>query len=126
MPGRHNLTKPMQQIISIRQDGTVFGLHFKSKGLDLTKLGPVEIRRVSEIEWDQREQRWFIRPLHEDMPERDGLRLGTLQGSIAEQVELLSVSAAEDGRALFAHYEEAVAAEVAFIQWLRLTGAMKE
>lgn len=52
----------MTQIITIKPDGSVVGLkHGKGRGVDLRKLGAVQISRVTLIEWDEQRQKWGIR-----------------------------------------------------------------
>jgi hypothetical protein len=121
-----------QQIITIRPDGSLFGLqHKRGKGVDLRKLGPASIRRETIIEWDEEHQAWFIGWTEETG--RDASMWDT------EEFEEAGVSWTRFGGwvchgylagswisevILFKDYEDAVEAEIAVVQSLQKRGEL--
>jgi hypothetical protein len=118
----------------------------KGQGLDLRKLGEVEVKRVSHIVWDENEQAWFVQVI--DRIVRDWIDSVWADGEPGELLWLYWVAAHGHnavldrqlefgdktpkggrlslGRLLFEDYEDAVAAEVAFLDALRLKGIVPE
>lgn len=119
-----------KQLISIHPDGSVTGLQFKKKGINLQKLGHAVTRRVTDIEWNDYTQDWQIRFL-----------MGTLRGrllthelallaemppeSLGSAPELRGPDKLEYLTCHFDDYDTAVAAEIEFIQRIRLMGKGK-
>ena len=110
----------MQQVITISADGSLSGLQRKKgQGVDLRSFGKAEIRRVSEIQWDEQEQRWAI------SAHLDGSAWVTLTRGIygAYGVLLPTVQFREtDGALLFPDYDDAVSEEIRFLDFLRKNG----
>lgn len=103
------------QVVSIAPDGTISGLDHKAHGLDLRKLaGPVSIKRVSEILWDEDLQAWTIRFMQGQFAGKTA-RTGHL--NVCHKNHSLAPSSSLTGPVLtFADYDLAVAAEVDMIQ----------
>lgn len=128
----------MSQIITIGPDGRVSGLQRKrNQGVSLKSLGHAEIERVSEIVWNELAQRWTVRILNENVcqwvAEQAGrthvfegatLILGAWAAAgISDMPDGAVVLGPEGGEWLgFDEYEDGVAAEVAFLDALRLKG----
>lgn len=53
-----------KQLITIGKDGSIQGLDFKKRGLDLKQFGKAKIERTSEIVWCEEAQQWEIKFLH--------------------------------------------------------------
>ena len=111
----------------------------KDKGLDLRKLGEVEVRRVSHIVWDESEQSWFVQILDPIVREwmfgpdeaGDGeLRwhhwCAALCFDTTESENIPAGAVLLTHRLFFEDYEDAVAAEIAFLDALRLEGIVPE
>lgn len=110
--------KGTKQLITIAADGSISGLQMKKgKGLDLRQFGPVSIIRSTEIEWDEKKQKWFVHFLRGEMSGK------TLTGTMLVGDETTPVPGIagirEDGTLLFDDYDTAVAAEVVMIQHFR-------
>jgi hypothetical protein len=112
-----------KQLISIHPDGSVTGLQFKKKGINLQKLGHAVTKRVTDIEWSDIDQDWRIRFL-----------MGTLQGCLLTRdlAKLAGLPEAFQGRTdrvretcHYEDYDDAVTAEIEFIQRIRLLGKGK-
>ena len=84
-----------KQVISIAPDGAISSLRRKD-GLDLRQFGNVEIQRVSDIKWNNEAQIWYIEII---AGPRKGHRLSS-----------------------FIEYEEAVEAEIYYLDDLRKRG----
>jgi hypothetical protein len=50
--------------ITFHQNGTATCLY--GEEIDLSTLGPMRCTRISEIEWDAKNQWWFVRTLHNE------------------------------------------------------------
>lgn len=135
-----------KQVITITPDGELSGLQVKKgRGLDLKALGHAEIERASEITWDEAAQCWRVHVLNEvacqwmmnntggrDRPYlRGGVTLTHNQRFMATgDVELPSgalsnmrAGGKHDGDWLgFVDYDDAVAAEIEFLNALRTRG----
>ncbi len=85
-----------KQVVTIAPDGAISSLRRKD-GLDLRQFGNVEIQRVSDIKWNYKRQCWYVKIIA-------GPRKG----------ETLLVP--------FKEYEEAVEAEIIFLDALRKRG----
>lgn len=117
------------QIITIKPDGTIEGLQRKKgEGVDLRKLGHAKIRRASEIVWEEDEQMWFIRVLTPDqyptvvlwaeMREAD---IPVLPDRIEDCVEVSATDGSFiNGIPYFAEYDDAVKAEIAYLDYCRV------
>lgn len=128
----------MQQVITIAKDGTISGLqHKKGKGIDLRQFGHAEIERASEIEWNEVAQCWHVVPLSENvvrwMLGRSDTRatmklshwtrtVGTAAPEGSCPVPMMPRPAGNDCWLGFDDYEDAVKAEVAFLNALRRRG----
>lgn len=113
------------QLITIAPDGSLQGLDFKNKGVNLRQFGRAKIERTSEITWNEDAQKWQITFLH-----------GTEAGKIATygHAYAFGIEAAEGVRTFgfppgapheplhFEDYDRAVAAEVLLIQTARKNG----
>lgn len=114
----------MKQQVIIKPDGSVSGLDFKKKGLPLTQLGKAKTKRVTDIVWDEESQKWVIKFL---MGELEGSLLAyshiTKMGLPLPPVDNNLEARDTDGVLLFSDYDDAVSAEVFFIQAARRQGA---
>jgi hypothetical protein len=120
----------MKQVITIHRDGSISGLQRKpGQGLDLRQLGKAEIRRATEILWNEEEQAWYIhilQGLHATDP------LGPFHCGIAdvsyEEVSALAPSGVRPayggGYLLFNEYDEAVKVEIVVLDALRVKGLL--
>lgn len=124
-----------RQVISILVDGTMQGLQVKpGQGLDLTKFGKATVIRASEIVWDEDAQAWFVDVLQEAGRGpvtfnrfADGALGADAQSTSDVTVTLNRIApsgwSGEDNEPLlFISYDEAVRAEVAYLDGLRLQG----
>ena len=84
-----------QQVVTIAPDGAMSTLRRKD-GLDLRQFGNIEIQRVSDIKWNYKAQIWYIEII---AGPRRGHRLSS-----------------------FKEYEEAVEAEIYYLDTLRKQG----
>jgi hypothetical protein len=113
------------QVITVRPDGSLFGLDHKRKGLQFRQLGRAETRRETLIEWDAELQAWYIewftgprkgQRWTTSMVPPD-LRDNTTQERVYSGTMLNAI-------AWFADYEDAVVAEVAVVQGLQRQGGL--
>lgn len=117
----------MQQVITIHPDGSLFGLqHKRGQGIDLRQFGEAQIRRETLIEWYQPRQKWYIRWANtkegiwsESTFSNADVDPGEFGGSICRDPLL-----GYDNTLYFTEYEDAVAAEIAVIQSLQLSGVL--
>lgn len=112
------------QIISIDAAGCMSGLQVKrGAGLDLRQFGRAQIERVSLVTWDESEQAWYVDILKAPEEFRGVLttsnwfRAGVCQAGRGSTVR-------GDGALLFAEYEDGVAAEIAYLDALRVRGLL--
>ena len=141
----------MIQVITIGPDGGISGLQRKQgQGLDLRQFGHAKIERVSLIQWSEGRQRWYIEILSESV--KLGLAYDQYAGPkesqdviarlLAEMAESLVVSTelwrvyvskavaptnsdhmlGADESICFEEYDDAVRAEIKFLDALRLRG----
>ncbi len=125
------------QVVTITPDGGISGLQRKKdKGLDLRKLGHVEIERASEITWSENNQLWLVRVLNERAarwmtkpPGHSFILKISHWCSVVSAVypkgwDLVAVKPYSHGDSWlgFDDYDDAVAAEVAFLDALRVRG----
>ncbi len=125
------------QVVTITPDGGISGLQRKKgNGLDLRKLGHAEIERASEITWSENNQLWLVRVLNERAarwmtnPPGHSNILKTSHWRVAVGTPMpngYSVVAVKpyshgDFWLGFDDYDDAVAAEVAFLDALRVRG----
>jgi hypothetical protein len=118
--------KKSVQVVSVKRDGSLESLQ-RAKGLDLRKLGEVDITRVSEVMWSKTAQKYYV-VFHEasGSPFRwigtwlwDKIRTGTLTRQEAQ-------SPLKDfGLVYFDEYEQGVAAEIKTLDYLRVNGFLK-
>lgn len=98
--------------------------HKKGKGLDLRQFGRAQIERASHIIWEEATQLWLVEVLTGPYAGQTLTRKLWMLGVGSETVAHLAVPEAGDDSPLgFDDYEEAVQAEVAFLDALRLQGA---
>lgn len=116
----------MRQVISISPEGVVSGLqHKKDQGLDLRQFGRAEIVRASEVVWDDRWQKWRVE-FREGAGQYAGTILSPQQLSalgVASQLPAYSVCVILNA-VLFDEYDDAVKAEIAVLNTLRLQGKL--
>jgi len=116
-----------QQVITITPGGGMSGLQRKpGQGIDLRRFGRAKISRASLIEWDEAEQAWFINVTQEvgrgrvsvwDYAQTDA------RMPIADFVPSVRTEKYQpDGLLLFDEYEDAVKAEIAYLDALRKQG----
>ena len=112
----------IMQVITVSPDGTLSGLQVKpGKGVDLTSLGHAEVRRVSEIIWDDTDQMWFVQIIAGPLA---GKKI-TLEAWEAAGLQFLTSPLClvnPEGVFLFKDYDTAVAAEVKYLDTMRLAG----
>ena len=110
----------MKQVITVSPEGEVSGLQRRrGQGIDLRQFGRAEIERVSEVLWHVQRQAWYVLGKAGPAAGRiltmtDADDLGVAFGAAAE----LSAG----GMLLFQEYEDAVSAEVAWLDALRVRG----
>lgn len=112
----------MSQVITIRKDGSIFGLDHKSRGLDLRKFGNASTERITLIEWDEVNQAWFVR--WEGRHKNKEWVEATFDAAEVDYTNFLGFSPKDTNRVLFKDYDFAVKAEVAVIQVLQKKGIM--
>lgn len=125
----------MKQVVTIGPDGTISGLqHKKGQGFDLRALGKAQIKRASEVLWSEPYQGWYVEmrggagrysgwPLSRDLmrlagdPEVPPHTTGLIPANgEPPQPSALTL--------LFEEYEDAVKAEIAVLDALRLKGLL--
>lgn len=107
----------MSQVVTIHADGKISGLQPKpGKGFDLRTLGKAKIERASEILFSEEHQQWYVKIVK-----------GRYAGKVITH-PMLSVLdgrlhrfSASDLTAYFAEYDDAVLAEIAVLDHIRLT-----
>ena len=100
------------QVISVKTDGSIKGLQFKGKGIDLRDFGHAAIKRATDIEWCETEQKWKIKFLQGRLRNRYADRF--LCAFLAQGCDDTAVDGG--GLLLFNDYDSAVAMEVELIQ----------
>lgn len=110
----------MRQVISIAADGTMSGLQKKpGQGIDLTQFGTAKVERASEIMWEETSQAWYVLPLkgaYANSPLTEDDWTAYLPWPPAR------LKGVQHGTRtlLFSSYDDAVAAEIAFLDEVRL------
>lgn len=113
-----------RQVITIRPDGQVEGLQRKpGQGLDLRKLGNASITRASEIVWSDREQKWFVHILSGRFAGKT-LTYGLWINVVGARPPAGRDKLVNTDRILFEEYDDAVKAEIAFLDAARLRGRL--
>lgn len=114
------------QVITVSPDGQLSGLlHKKDKGVDLLAIGThAEVKRISLVQWAPEYQRWWVELLLAGS--EHGTPLTHKMLSEVPDFDMVGVGTADDGVALFHFYEEGVAAEVAYLDLLRVTGRIAQ
>ena len=110
----------MKQVVTIGPNGEISGLDRKKKGLDLRQFGKAEINRVSEIEFNSSTQKWFVHVIRGRFA---GIALA--RGHYLDHLGHIPEGGAVNEDTLiveFDDYDTAVAAEVAFLDAVRLKG----
>lgn len=112
----------MQQVITIGADGHIAGLQRKpGQGLDLRQFGKATIERASEIVWAEGSQKWFVSVLTGPFAGR------FLSDSLWHDhvCDLIPAEATvEFGKLMFDEYDDAVRAEIEFLDGLRMAGRL--
>lgn len=120
------MVTPVAQVITVHADGSISGLQRKrGEGVDLTIFGRAEIHRASEIVWSITAQSWYIQLLEAPFMTR------RLTESLWTQMCLPSppdgcVVCGTDSDLLFKSYEDAVRAEIRFLNAARLSGKLPQ
>lgn len=114
-----------RQVITITAQGGISGLQRKpGQGVDLRQFGKADIKRASLIEWDADQQHWYVDILQDAgkgllTPKKwqdAGLRFEAIA------CEFVTGDGFSTEAILFREYEEAVAAEIMYLDALRLKG----
>lgn len=114
----------MQQVVTISPDGTISGLQRKAgQGLDLRTLGKASIERVSEIKWDEDRQAWYVEVISGPLTNliltaQYRHKVAGLEGWFPEGATISTGT----GILYFDDYDDAVRAEVEFLDAMRLKG----
>lgn len=110
------------QVISFNPDGSISGLvHKPNKGIDIVSMGKAEVSRVSEVVWSSTKQQWYVRFLkgpYSNLPMYVPQCLVD-HDTVPEEGDPLPT-------AYFNSYDQAVNAEIAFFNKLRVEGSLKE
>lgn len=112
------------QVITIGMDGTISGLQRKpGQGIDLREFGHAEITRASEIVWSEIEQLWTVVPLQGRYA---GIAMSRddWEAWVSWPPAGLTRTAHATNTLLFAEYDDAVKAEIAFLDALRIAGLL--
>ena len=127
------------QVVTIHPGGGISGLQRKrGRGLDLRQFGHAKIERVSEIIWYEPLQCWRVNVLDLDACRwmaracsmrypSPGISLNRYHWVAAVADEDPDGTATDTARAVplkFHDYDDAVAAEVAFLDALRIRGVL--
>ena len=116
------------QVITISPDGVISGLQVKKgRGVDLRSFGPASIKRVSEIAFDDEAQLWYVSII--DGPFKGNaltIRMWSDTVSAGGWVEPKGLRMPDgwkpDSVMTFLDYDEAVEAEIAFLNAARSQG----
>lgn len=93
------------------------------QGLDLRQFGKADIQRASLIEWDAKEQAWFIDILQEaGRGKVTEARLNEAGLVITQFACTCYTSPTKDEVVYFFEYDDAVKVEIAYLDALRLAG----
>lgn len=104
------------QVISISPKGEVSGLQVKpGKGFDLRKLGKAKIERASEVLFNEDNQKWYVQ-IVKGKYAGDTVTYMRHQRALGEPVMTNC-----DFTLHFNEYDEAVQAEIAVLDHIRLT-----
>ena len=104
------------QVISISPNGALEALRAKKgQGLDLRQFGQAEVKRVSEILFDDKAQKFYVSFL-------EGQLAGRILTPALYTAATGKPTAALPGKMLFDDYEDGVAAEVEVLDALRKSG----
>lgn len=117
-----------RQVLTIGADGSISGLQRKpGQGVDLRQFGSAQIKRASEIEWQEGRQRWAVRFLSGPYTGKL-LNIGIAEEAGVSWVTTLAadlVLADHEGNTLmWVDYDHAVKAEIAVLDALRVAGQM--
>jgi len=118
------------QRIIVGTGGELTGLHFKRRGVDISKFGKARVSRVSEILWQEERQAWCVQPLAGDLQYVRITMHDIIDTEAINDREVLicacrSMPGADYDLVLcWEDYEQAVAFEVAFVQWCLGGGKM--
>ena len=114
----------MPQVVTITPQGGISGLQRKTgKGLDLRRFGHAKIERVSEVQWYEENQRWRVQIISGPMT---GHTLTTGMVALVKVLDQIEGSTVCHYRGFeileFDDYDDAVAAEVRYLDALRVQG----
>jgi hypothetical protein len=123
------LVKPVAtQVVTVHPDGSISGLQRKpGQGFDLRTMGHAQIRRASEVIWDDMCQRWYVAILEPPFRGRT-LDRHVCRDSGVNLTSVMPESALEwdrAGCAMFFEYDDAVKAEIAVLDGLRVRGKLQ-
>ena len=108
-----------RQVISFHATGIVSGLQRKpGEGLDLRSLGTADIRRASEVLWDQTTQKWYVKIT---LGKYKGIVITNRMREAASTHTILANIDTYTAHALFTEYDDAVSAEIAVLDHIRCT-----
>ena len=114
----------MKQVVTIKRDGSIEGLHRPKKGLDLRKMGEVDIKRASEVMWSKSAQKHYV-----NFYEASKSPFTCLGSWLWEKIQNGTLTKKDMthpmkdfGIAYFKEYEEAVEAEIKTLDYLRING----
>lgn len=118
----------MKQVITITPGGGMSGLQRKpGQGLDLTKFGKATVVRASEIVWDEDPQAWTVKLLNTGTV-LDGVVLTYRMWDVAVEADYPAGShpdaGVKDQQMRFDDYDQAVKAEIEYLDALRLKGLL--
>tara|TARA_Y100000031_G_C8103111_1_gene329690 strand:- start:183 stop:560 length:378 start_codon:yes stop_codon:yes gene_type:complete len=122
-----------QQVISISPTGAISGLQYKPKqGVDLRAFGKAVITRASEILWDDNKQKWYVEFREGSASILNGVKLTEFMAElrVGQPVRLVRDGELDEAYrspvAYFDEYDEAVKAEIAYLNWARSAGLLTE
>lgn len=113
-----------QQVISVNVFGGVSGLQHKpGQGVDLRSFGKVQIDRASEVLWDEQAQQWYVSFRSGSGELLDGVDLTQLMlAQVTPENAACTACADPKARAYFPEYDDAVKAEIAYLNFHRVRG----
>lgn len=115
--------KIMQQVITVRPDGSIEGLlHKKGKGINLLNLGKGEVRRASLIEFDEKAQKFYVDVQHKQIAGKltYNIFLAVIPVHPEKAVPIGFADGSGKAVMLFDTYEDAVEVEIAYLNKIRL------
>lgn len=114
----------MKQVITIKPDGSLFGLDHKEDGVDLRRFGKAQIRRETLIQWSEERQMWFIKWFKETPHIAWTATLWQETMPWDEALPACANMFPGDDTIYFVSYKDAVAVEVRVVQQLQTRGKL--